>query len=76
LLISAERHSRSDLKLAVQLVKRNKSVQQLQTNLTHEFTTLDKLFDMPDCESDPVTCNPRLVRHFEFDEGWAVVEYA
>ena len=44
----------------IQLVKPIKSVQQLQTDLTHQFRTLGKLFHMLDRESDALTSNARL----------------
>lgn len=53
--------------MAVQLVKPIESIQQLQTDLTHLFRALGKLFEMPDRESEAVTCNAGLVRHFEID---------
>jgi len=68
-------HSRSGLKPAVRLIKPLESGRQLQTNLPHLFRALGKPFDLFDCESDAVTGDTRLIRHFELDLGWSVERF-
>ena len=57
------------LEPAINSFKPLKRMQQLQSSFTHLVRARAKLLDVLDCESDPIDCNARLIRHFKFNRG-------
>jgi len=51
------------------------AVQQLKASCAHLRRAWDTLFDVPDCELDPIYRHARLVRHFEIDWRWSFARF-